>query len=60
MDRGFFKQIRRVLLAETFLSGATSLSKVFSETEDELEGVIDYIGKKAKTQKVFDEKFFKK
>jgi len=48
-----------VLLAEVFLTGAASLGKIFSETEDELEGVINYIGKKAETQKILGEKLFK-
>lgn len=59
MDRGFLRQVRRVLLAEVFLTGAASLGKIFSETEDELEGVINYIGKKAETQKILGEKLFK-
>lgn len=60
MDRRFIKQFRRLFLAESFLAGAASLSKVFKETENELEDMIEYIGKKAKTQTILNEKLLKK
>lgn len=59
MDRKIIKQLRKALVFESLFSGASSLSKVFNETEDELEEVIKNIDKKAKTQKLFDGKIFK-
>lgn len=59
MDREIIKQLRKALLFESIFSGASSLSKVFDETEDELEDLIKYIDKKAKSQKLLDSKFFR-
>lgn len=59
MDRKLLGQVRKALIFETLFSGASSLSKVFSETEDELEDIINSIDKKVKSQKFFDGKLFK-
>lgn len=40
MDRRFIRQIKLLLLFEGFFHGASSLSKLFGETEKELEGAL--------------------
>ena len=59
MGNDLLKQLRKALIFESLFSGASSLSKVFNETEDELEDMIKYIDKKVKTDKILDRKFFK-
>ncbi|KUO74900.1 MAG: hypothetical protein APF77_06465 [Clostridia bacterium BRH_c25] len=59
MDRKIIKQLQKLLLLETFFSGASSLSKVFGETEDELEDMIKYIDEKVNVRNIFDGKLFK-
>ena len=60
MDRKLLKQLRKALVIESFFSGASSLSKIFNETEGELEDMIKYLEKKIKTQRIQDGKFYKK
>lgn len=59
MDKNLMKQLRRALFFESLLSGTVSLSKMFEETENELEDVIKYIDKKVKGQKLMDSNIFK-
>ena len=59
MGNDLFRQFRKAFILGSFFSGASSLSKVFNETEDELEDMIKYIDKKVKTQKILDGKLFK-
>jgi len=59
MDRKLIKQIRKALIFESLFSGASSMSKLFNETEDELDDMIRFFDKKAKTQKILDGKLFK-
>lgn len=59
MDRNLLKQVRKALFFESIFSGASSLSKIFDETEDELEDVMKAIDKKVQSQKLFDNKLFK-
>ncbi|MHB1393832.1 MAG: hypothetical protein ACYCYE_12325 [Clostridia bacterium] len=59
MDRKFIKQIRKALIFESLFSGASSLSKLFDETEDELEDMMKSIDKKVKSKSIFDSKLFK-
>ncbi len=59
MDRKFIKQIRKALIFESLFSGASSLSKVFDETEAELEDMMKSIDEKVKSQRIFDSKLFK-
>ena len=54
MDRKIVKQLRKVLLFETFFSGASSLSRTFDDTEDELEDIIKYIDKKINIKEIFN------
>jgi hypothetical protein len=49
MDRKLLKQIKKALIFESFFSGASGLSKVFKETERELEDMLTVIEKKRKT-----------
>lgn len=59
MDRKIIKQVRKALIFESLFSGALSLSKVFNETEDELDDMMKSIDKTVKSQRIFDNKFFK-
>jgi hypothetical protein len=59
MDRKVIKQVRKALMLESIFSGASSLSKLFSETEDELDEVIRSIDEKAKASKLFEGKLFR-
>ena len=59
MDRKIIKQIRKALIFESLFSSASSLSKVFDETEDELEDMMQTIDKKVKSHRIFDSKLFK-
>jgi hypothetical protein len=59
MGNDLFKQLRKAFFVGSIFSGASSLSKVFNETEDELEDMIKYVDKKVKTQKIFENKLFK-
>lgn len=59
MGNGFMGQIRRAFIFGSIFTGAASLSKLFGETEDELDDVMKSIEKTVKTQKVFDSKLFK-
>jgi hypothetical protein len=45
-----------VLLFETFFSGASSLSRTFDDTEDELEDIIEYIDKKINIKEIFNKR----
>ena len=59
MDRKLLKQLRKALVLESFFSGASSLSKIFNETEGELEDMIKYLEKKIKTKNQPDSKSFR-
>lgn len=59
MDRRLIKQLQKVLLLETLFTGAVSLSKVFGETESELEDVIKYIEKNVNVRGILDSRLFK-
>lgn len=59
MGNKLLKQLRGVLLAESLFSGASSLSKVFNETENELDDIIKNIDKKVKQQSIQGGKYFK-
>lgn len=59
MDRRFMGQIRKAFLFGSLFSGAASLSKIFGETEAELDDMMKSIDKKVKSQRIFDNKFFK-
>jgi hypothetical protein len=59
LDRKIIKQVRKALIFESLFSGASSLSKVFNETEDELEDMMKSIDKRVKSQRIFDSKIFK-
>jgi len=59
LDRKIIKQVRKALIFESLFSGASSLSKVFNETEDELEDMMKSIDKTVKSQRIFDSKLFK-
>ncbi len=59
MGNDLFKQFRRAFLIGSLFSGASSLSRIFNETENELEDMIKYVDKKVKTQKILDSKYFK-
>lgn len=59
MDRKILKELRKALVLESIFTGAASLSKVFDETEDELEDMIKYVDKKFQFQRILDGKLFK-
>jgi hypothetical protein len=59
MGNDLFKQFRKAFILGSLFSGASSLSKVFNETEDELEDMIKYIDKKVKMKSILDSKLFK-
>lgn len=59
MGNDLFRQLRKAFFVGTIFSGASSLSKVFNETENELEDMIQYIDEKAKSQKILNNKLFK-
>lgn len=59
MDRKILSGLKKVLLFEAFFTGASSLSKVLGETEDELEDMIEYVNKNVQLQKLRDSKLFK-
>jgi len=60
MDRKILKELKTVLVLEAIFTGATSLSRVFNETGDELDEMIGYVDKKFQLQKAFNGKLFKK
>ncbi len=57
MGDDFFRQLRKSLVLGSFFSGASSLSKLFNETEAEIEDVIKYVDEKVDPQKIFGGKF---
>jgi hypothetical protein len=59
MDRTIIKGLKKVLLLEAVFTGASSLSKVLGETEDELEDMIKYMDNNIQLQKLRDSKLFK-
>ena len=59
MDRTIIKGLKKVLLLEAVFTGASSLSKVLGETEDELEDMIKYMDNNIQFQKLRDSKLFK-
>ena len=46
MDRKLLKQIRKVILLESFFSGASSLSRIIDAVEKEIEDITKYNDKK--------------
>lgn len=50
MDRRFIKQVRRFFFFESIFSGVASLSKVFDETENELEDMLKSTEKRNKNK----------
>lgn len=59
LDRKIIKELRKALVLESIFSGAASMSKVFEETENELEDMLLYVDKKVKVQNLLDGKLFK-
>ena len=58
MGDDLFKQLRKAFIFGSLFSGVSSLSKVFSETEDEIEDIVKYFDEKVKSQNVLNGKFF--
>lgn len=58
MDRKIVKGLGKLLVLESIFSGAASLSKVFGETEDELDEMIKYVDKRFQFQKIRGSKLF--
>jgi hypothetical protein len=50
MDRKLLKQLKKALVLESFFSGLSDLSKVFKDTEKELEDMLKVIEKKGRTK----------
>lgn len=50
MDKKLLKQLRKALVLESLFSGASGLSKVFKDTEKELEDILKVIEKKGRTK----------
>ena len=46
MDRRFIKKLRKVLVLEAFVHGASSLSKVLDAAESDLVDILKYFDKK--------------
>ncbi|HPL53377.1 MAG TPA: hypothetical protein PLW11_04450 [Bacillota bacterium] len=59
MGDSVLKQIRKTLFFGLLFSGASSLSKVLNETEDEIEDIVKYVDEKIKSREVLSDKFFK-
>lgn len=59
MDGKLFKQFRNVLILKSLFSGASSLSKIFNETEGELEDMIKYAEEKVRVKKQPNSKSFR-
>lgn len=59
MDGKILNELRKALFLGSIFTGAASLSKVFGETEDELDDMIKYVDKKFNIQKALDGKLFK-
>ena len=59
MDKKLIKQLRKALIIESFFSGVIGLSKIFKETEGELEDMIKGFEKKNKTKGQPDRKFLR-
>jgi len=60
MDRKILKDIKKLLVLEFLFTGATSLSKVFDETGNELDDMMEYMDQKFQLQKVMNSKLFKR
>jgi hypothetical protein len=58
MDKKILRDLKKALVLESFFSGAASLSKVFAETETELEDMMKYVDKRFNIQKALDGKLF--
>lgn len=60
MDKNIMRDLRKALLVGTIFSGATSLSRIFNETENELDDMVRYIDEKFRLQKFMEGNPFKK
>ena len=60
MDRNIMKDMKKALLLGTIFSGATSLSRIFNETENELDDMMKYVDEKFKLQKLMEGNPFRK
>lgn len=60
MDNNIMRDLRKAFLVGTIFSGAASLSRIFSETENELDDMVSYIDKKFKLQKLMEGNPFRK
>jgi hypothetical protein len=60
MDKNIMRDLRKALFVGTIFSGAASLSRIFSETENELDDMVNYIDEKFKVQKLMKGNPFRK
>ncbi len=60
MDRKILRELKKVLVLEALFTGASSLSKVFDETGDELDDMIKYMDQRFQLQNVMNSKLFKR
>jgi len=60
MDRKFIKKLRKVLVLEAFFHGASSLSKVLDDTENDLKDIMKYFDKKVSKKELPEGKQYKK
>ena len=59
MGDDFFNQLRKTFILGSLFSGVSSLTKVFRETEDEIEDIYKYFDERVKSQNILNGKFFK-
>lgn len=59
MNNNIMRDLRKALLVGTVFSGAASLSRIFSETENELDDMVSYIDKNFKLQKLMEKNPFR-
>lgn len=52
MDKKFIKKLRKALVLEAFYSGASSLSKILDDTENELKDIMKYVDKTVNKKKL--------
>lgn len=60
MDRKFIKNLRKALVLEAFFSGASSLSKILDDTDNELKDVMKYADKRFNKKKLPEDIGYKK
>ncbi|MDD3705021.1 MAG: hypothetical protein PHC45_02995 [Clostridiaceae bacterium] len=60
MDRKFIKNLRKALVLEAFFSGASSLSKIFDDTDNELKDVMKYADQRFNKKKLPEDAGYKK